>query len=169
MDVISLDKFNEELEYGLDKTYRRAKKNGIAHHTIKLSPLHKLSIRYRVDRKNPSKFVSEFRLNHVEFNKEAAVNKAKDLINLTVKLAKAETEAAIQAKKKGAGRVVIQLGATKRIVVLSRVSARNQAGATFRYEMNGQPKQRESLFDFLHENGRRPETRGNRPGGPLEK
>lgn len=155
-DIISLQKFEKELDYGLNKTYKRARKNGIARHTIKLSSVHKFIIKFRIDRYNTKRILASFLLNDVEFTKDVAIAKAKDLIDLTVRLADAEIEAAMQAKKKGAGRVVIPLGSTKRIVVLSRVSTRNQAGATFRYEMDNKTMQRERLFDFFHENGRSP-------------
>lgn len=149
--MISQNQLKHELSYAETFAIKRARKNGVAYHVIKLSDELRFKIIFKIDIKNPADLVKEYKLNNLCLCSKTAVDKVRNIVRLHEELSNAEEDVIEQAKQKGAGRAVIKMGARKEVVVFSRVSTRNKRGASLRYEVNGFPMLRDRLFDFIFE------------------
>ena len=148
--MISTEKLEREIHSANTRAYKRAKKNGIATHVIKISDEIKFSIKFRVDVDNTDVLMREYKLNEKKLDPRNGLANVRSLVNLHEQLERAEQDAAEQAKRKGAGRVVIQLGQRSQLIVSTRVSARNKNGATFRYEIDGSARTRDAIFNMYY-------------------
>lgn len=147
--MITTEKLEREINAANTRAYRRAKKNGVATHVIKISDEIKFSIKFMVDLADSNVLQREYRLNNDKLDPKKGISSVRNLVNLNEQLERAEQDAAEQAKRKGAGRVVIQLGQRSQLVVSTRVSSRNKNGATFRYEIDGSARTRDAIFNMF--------------------
>ena len=148
--MITTEKLEREINAAHSRAYKRAKKNGSATHVIKISDEIKFTIKYRVDVDNTDVVLREYKLNDKKLDRQKCLANVRNLVNLHEQLQRAEKDAAEQAKRKGAGRVVIQLGQRSQLVVSTRVSARNKNGASFRYEIDGSARTRDAIFNMYY-------------------
>ena len=88
--MITLERFEREIKYANEKTYQRAKKNGVGYHRIRIKEDLELMIKFVVNPDDLRRLIKQCRINDVYFEPVKAITKIRRLIEFAEKLRDAE-------------------------------------------------------------------------------